>query len=954
MFPPDSPSDPSDLTAQLNSLSLGFVESLYEEYLVDPSRVSPAWRAYFDRERGAAGSNGDARVTGPRFRPRSIFNPGGNGRAVVPSAVAGAPNIAALQERATQLVRNHRVRGHIAAQVDPLRQPVPHVPELEPSFYGLTEQDLDTPLSTQLVGGADVQTVRQLIERLKNTYCRHIGVQFMHIDDLSIREWLQHRMEHTQNSLTLSRDEQRRIFKRLTDAVTFEQFVQTKYVGTKSFSLEGAETLIPLLDLAIEKTADQGVDEIVIGMAHRGRLNVLTNILGKRPRDVFREFEDVDPRHHIGGGDVKYHLGYSGDWISQSGKCVHLSLSFNPSHLEFINPVAMGRMRAKQDRVNDRAREKGMTLLIHGDAAFAGEGIVQETLNLSELDAYSVGGTLHVVVNNQIGFTTGPKEARSSVYATDVARMLQIPIFHVNGEYPEAVAQVVRLALDFRTTFKKDVVIDMYCYRLLGHSEGDEPAFTQPLMYKAIRSRKSVRDSYLNHLLKLGGLTREEADRITAERQAELEAELEAARRSDYVRPSQTGAGIWKGYNGGPIPDEEAPTAVARERLATLLDATTRVPEGFEVHRKVQRGLEARREMARGERPLDWAAGEALAFASLVTEGVRVRMTGQDVGRGTFSQRHAVLHDQQTGKRFTPLTKLAPDQAPIEIYNSPLSEAGVLGFEYGYSLDCPDGLVIWEAQFGDFANVAQVIIDQFITSARDKWKRFSGLVMLLPHGFEGHGPEHSSARLERFLTLGAAHNIQVANVTTPAQYFHLLRRQVVNDWRVPLVVMTPKSLLRHPVAVSSLDELATGSFRKVIGDPDHTGPKVKRVLLCTGKIYYELLEARKKRQREDVAIVRLEQLYPFPLEQLRQATESYADGTPTVFVQEEPHNMGAWRYIKATCKKELFGRLPLCGVARPESATPATGSSAAHMLEQAALIEQAFGGTCDNEEARVV
>mgnify|MGYP001241720175 CR=1 FL=1 len=952
MLHPDS-SDSAPQSIQLNSLSLDFIESLYQEYLTDPARVSPAWREYFDRERRSAGGNGTVQVIGPRFQPRSIFNPGsvaGNGR--VTAMTTGPRNIAALQERAAQLVRNYRVRGHIAAQLDPLRRPVPHVPELEPSFYGLTEEDMDIPLSTELVGGADVQTLRQIIERMRNTYCRHIGVQFMHIDDLRIREWLQQRMEYTQNTLTLSREEQRRVFKRLTDAVVFEQFIQTKYVGTKSFSLEGAETLIPLLDLAIEKTADQGVDEIVIGMAHRGRLNVLTSILGKRPRDIFREFEDIDPRHHIGGGDVKYHLGYSSDWISQSGRKIHLSLSFNPSHLEYINPVALGRMRAKQDRVGDHAREKGMVMLIHGDAAFAGEGIVQETLNLSELNAYKVGGTLHIVVNNQIGFTTGPEEGRSTVYATDVARMLQIPIFHVNGEYPEAVAQVVRLALDFRATFKKDVVVDMYCYRQLGHSEGDEPAFTQPLMYKAIRSRKSVRDSYLDHLLKLGGLTREEADEMTRQRQEELEAELAAARSNDYVRPNQTGAGIWKGYHGGPIVDEK-PTGVDRKKLAKLLEATTHVPEGFHVHRKVERGLEARREMARGERPLDWAAGEALAFATLATQGIRVRMTGQDVARGTFSQRHAVLVDQETGQRYMPLAKLAPDQAPIELYNSPLSEAGVLGFEYGYSLDCPDGLILWEAQFGDFVNVAQVIIDQFITSARDKWKRYSGLVMLLPHGMEGHGPEHSSARLERFLTLAADENIQIANVTTPAQFFHLLRRQVLNSWRVPLVVMTPKSLLRHPLAVSTLDELATGGFQKVIADPDHTGPRIKRVLLCTGKIYYELLEARKQQNREDVAIVRLEQLYPFPHEDLRRALESYPDGTPVVFVQEEPHNMGAWRYIKAICKHNLYDRLPLSGVTRPESASPATGSSAAHKLEQQTLIDKALGGSCEEEEAHV-
>ncbi len=672
----------------------------------------------------------------------------------------------------------------------------------------------------------------------------------MHMDDLKVRAWLQQRMEGTENHCALTRREQLRILHGLTNAAVFEEFIQRRFLGAKSFSLEGAETLIPLLELAIEKAGEHKIDEIVLAMAHRGRLNVLANVMGKSPQRIFREFADIDPELHFGRGDVKYHLGHSTDIKTASGHRIHLSLCFNPSHLEFVNPVAVGRMRAKQDRVDDVQRRRGMTVLIHGEAAFAGEGIVQETLNMSQLEAYTIGGTLHVVVNNQIGFTTGPSEGRSTTYATDVAKMLQIPIFHVNGEDPEAVAQVIRLAMDFRRQFQRDVVIDMYCYRRRGHNEADEPQFTQPLLYQAIEQRKNVREGYLDHLLKLGGIDQDAADHIVAELRNQLEQELTVAKSEEFVhRPDL--AGFWAFYIGGREREAaEVETDMPREQLQALLRKLADVPADFHPHPKILRFLESRREMADGKKPIDWSAAEALAIGSLAVQRLRVRMSGQDTERGTFSHRHAVLHDVTNGRTFMPLAHLASDQAPVEIYNSPLSEAGVLGFEYGYSLDCPDGLIMWEAQFGDFVNAAQVIIDQFIVSAEDKWRRLSGVVLLLPHAFEGMGPEHSSARLERFLMLAAKDNIQVANVTTPAQYYHILRRQVLRVWRKPLVLMTPKSLLRHPSCVSALDELAQGGFQRVLPDvPPDGRTAVNRIVLCSGKIYYELAQKRHRAQK---------------------------------------------------------------------------------------------------------
>ncbi|GIX03031.1 MAG: 2-oxoglutarate dehydrogenase E1 component [Planctomycetaceae bacterium] len=943
-------SDLSDPRRQWDASNLSYVETLYHQYLEHPDNVSAEWQEYFRQLEVASHSAGEQAVQ--LFKPARV----GDAEIVSPRELEAG----IWQERLERLIRNYRSMGHYAAQVDPLGRPRPPVPELDPASCGITEADLDRQFPITTPEGPRLRTLREILQSLRNTYCRSIGVQFMQIDDVRVREWLQNRMEATENRVQLTRDEQLRILRRLSDAVVFEDFIQKKFLGKKTFSLEGAETLIPLLDLAIYRAAEQGVEEIVLAMAHRGRLNVLTSIMGKSPRVIFREFADLDPQLHVGRGDVKYHLGYSNDWHSGDGKRVHLSMCFNPSHLEFVNPVAMGRVRAKQDHHGDHDRRKVTLLLIHGDAAFAGEGIVQETLNLSSLAATRIGGTIHVIVNNQIGFTTDPEAGRSTDYATDVAKMLQIPIFHVNGEDPEAVAQVVRLAMDFRQEFQRDVVIDMYCYRLRGHNEQDEPEFTQPLMYRAIKQRKRLVKSYLDHLKKLGDVTDEHLEHFTSQYRQHLESELEIANSAEYVHRWDMLHGLWEGYHGGHeknVPDVDTSVPVAK--LSELLTRLCELPADFHPHPKIHNGNDSRKPpgiyqkraaMARGEIPLDWGAAESLAFATLALSGHRVRLHGQDVERGTFSHRHAVLHDYENGRRYCPLQHLAPRQAPVEIYNSALSEAGCLGFDYGYSLDCPSGLVCWEAQFGDFANAAQVIIDQFITSAEDKWNRLSGLVMLLPHGFEGQGPEHSSARMERFLTLAAEDNIQVCVPSTPAQYFHLLRRQVLRKWRKPLIVFTPKWLLRHPASTSRLEELAQGTYQRVLDDSMvYDSASIEGLILCSGKIYYELLERRDTLGRRDLALIRLEQLYPFPHEQLQHVLQRYRPQIPVTWVQEEPENMGAWRFLRVMFGQELYGH-PFQGVMRPASASPATGSAHSHQLEQEAILSQAIGPLPDAQQ----
>jgi 2-oxoglutarate dehydrogenase E1 component len=958
-------------------INAGYVEDLHTRWLQSPHSVEESWRCFFEeRDGNKNGASATPAVNGRAPSPPPYVNGNGspngtvngnghaatNGVAPAGAAAAALKGIAAadvvyrdavrdsviaateLQSRVAHLVNAFRVRGHVFADLDPLGNPPPAAPELELSHFGLTDADLDKTFSTAGMSGfPERATLRQIVAHLTETYCSSIGVEFTQVEEPEPRLWLQQQMESTGNHARLDRSELVRILTKLTEAEIFEQFIHKNYVGAKRFSLEGAESMIPMIDLLIESAGQHGIEELVIGMAHRGRLNVLVNVMGKNVREIFAAFDDRKPERFIGAGDVKYHLGYSSEVVTQAGRPVHLSIAFNPSHLEFVDPVVAGRVRAKIDR---RKRKSTMPLLVHGDASFMGQGVVAETLNLSQLEGYSTGGTIHLIVNNQIGFTTLPRDSRSTRYSSDMARMLRVPVFHVNGEDPEAVIQVTRLAIEFRQRFKQDVVIDMYCYRKYGHNESDEPRFTQPQMYALIDKKPTVREVYVARLVAAGHLSREEADAIAQERRATLERALEEARKGDYHQMPEAMGGVWGPYRGGPdagVP--EVSTAVPKEVLLKALDQLTTIPDGFHPNAKALKVLQQRRDRAIAGHALDWGAAEHLAFASILLEGHGIRISGQDARRGTFSHRHAVLFDTDTGEPYTPLAHLGDPGASgvgrFEIYDSPLSEAGVVGFEYGYSLDRPDKLVVWEAQFGDFVNAAQVIVDQFIVSAEDKWSRLSGLVLLLPHGFEGQGPEHSSARIERFLQLAAEDNIQVCNLTTPAQFFHVLRRQVNRMWRKPLVVFTPKSLLRHAEAVSTLDQIAEGSFQRVIPDESVDPSKVSRILLCSGKVYYDLATERRRRSRNDVAIVRLEQYYPLS-DALTKALSAFREGTPVVWVQEEPRNMGAWYFLNAR-KQEIFaGRHPLALVSRPESASPATGSKAAHDLEQKMLIDEAF------------
>jgi 2-oxoglutarate dehydrogenase E1 component len=958
-------------------INQGLVEELFLRWCANPSSVPDEWRQFFDElppeeqpeltsagavyaPRGDDEEHGENGAGNGQTPKTSLFLPptaevvhfvdrrgseraGPDKRGQMVSVPPTKEVLAGyeLQGRVSALLNAYRVRGHLYAQVDPLGLEKPPGDELNLKRYGLERVDPETVISTGDFSGPPNLPMGELIRRLEETYCRTIGVEFTFVEDPNERRWLQNEMESTLNRLDMTEEDQLRILTKLTDAEIFEQFLHTNYVGAKRFSLEGAESFIPLMDRLIDTSASLGVKEIVIGMAHRGRLNVLANIMGKKLHEIFADFEDDNPEDNIGRGDVKYHNGYSTDRTTPEGNEVHLTLCFNPSHLEFVNPVVEGRTRAKQDRASDLEHVAVLPLLIHGDAAFAGQGIVMETLNLGGLDGYSTGGTVHIVVNNQIGFTTMPRDSRSTRYCTDVARMLRVPVFHVNGEDPEAVAQVVKLAAEFRQRYHKDVIIDVYGYRKYGHNEGDEPRFTQPMMYGAVDSKRTVRQVYVEKLVETGKVTQAQADEIVERRRVELEAALQETRNHRYKSEVSSMQGLWQTYEAGL--DADVPfveTGVDRQALEELLRATNRIPDGFDAHPKIARLYKTRVKQAMDGKPFDWGTAETLAYATLLAEGTRVRITGQDSRRGTFSHRHAAIYDMGSGERYVPLNHLADDQARLSVFDSPLSEAGVLGFEFGYSLDSPDALVIWEAQFGDFANGAQVIIDQFISSCEDKWHRLSGLTMLLPHGFEGQGPEHSSARLERWLDMCAEDNMQVVNLTTPAQIFHCLRRQVVRPWRKPLVVMSPKSLLRNPMARSTLDDLASGTFQRILPDTDVDPKSARRVILCTGKVYYDLVKAREERDIDDVAIVRIEQLYPMRAEQLKKAVEPYGN-TELYWVQEEPWNMGPWFYVNARFSR-MLGRKMTC-VARQESASPATGSKAAHVIEHDRLMNKALG-----------
>ena len=897
-----------------------YLEELYLRFRDDPASVDPASRRLFEGFNGAA-------PRGPTVPARSLFA-GGAGAAAGPSDFAATDR----QAKVARLINAYRVRGHEGARIDPLGLENAHDhPELVPASFGIAEADMDVLVSTFPMYGMPAHaTVRSIIGRLQEVYCGSVGVEYMNIRDVGQKSWVVEQFEIRGSAGGLGPDRERRVLEALTRADGFERFLGVKFQGNKRFSLEGGESLIPAMELIIERSADDGVREVVIGMAHRGRLNVLLNILNKPAGKMLAEFAGQHDDVGEGSGDVKYHLGYSSDVVTANGKPVHLSLCFNPSHLEAVNPVCEGRCRAKQDRFGEDGSRVLLPLLLHGDAAFAGQGVVPETLNLSDLDGYRTGGTIHVIINNQIGFTTTPTEGRSTPYCTDVARMLGVPIFHVNGEDPDAVAQVVEIAVAWRQRYHRDVIVDLYCFRRHGHNEMDEPFYTQPLMYRRIAEHPGVREVYLRRLIEKGTVTRAEADAMEASFRAELDSALSTVRNGNGAPPASALRGLWDKYAGGQA--DVAETGVPAPRLQELLTKLTEVPKGFNLHPKLSRSVfRARKEQAAGKRPLDWAGAELLAYATLVTEGHRVRLSGQDASRGTFSHRHAEVRDQTTGESWCALDNLDAQQARFEVYNSLLSETAVLGFEYGYSLDYPDALVIWEAQFGDFANGAQIIIDNFITSGEAKWNRLSGLVMLLPHGYEGQGPEHSSARLERFLQMAAEGNLQCVNCTTPAQMFHLLRRQMLRSVRDPLIVFTPKSLLR--TASSTLDELTEGGFQELIGD----GAGAKRVVLCSGKVYYDLVAARG--DRADVALVRVEQLYPFPLRALTAELEKHP-GAEVVWCQEESKNMGAWSFVALLLLEA--GILPRYA-GRRASAAPATGFHDRHAAEQKALVEEALG-----------
>jgi 2-oxoglutarate dehydrogenase E1 component len=891
-----------------SGLNLDFIERQYQQWRERPDSVEEHWQAFFEG-----------------------FDLAGRSPQLSESTT---------QTGIVRLIYAYRDLGHFQAHLDPLNPPPQPHPLLELHNFGLSPADLEQTFDCSAFHGLGRATLRELLGALRQTYCGTVGVEYTHIQDTNIRNWLIDRIEPRRMRPELQLRQKLRILLTLHYAELFERFLHTRYQGQKRFSLEGSETLIPVLDAIVEKAPQLGVKEFVIGMAHRGRLNVLANILRKPYHEIFAEFEDnFLPDSIDGDGDVKYHLGFSSDFLTSNGDKIHLSLSPNPSHLEAVNPVVEGRTRAKQRAFGDVKRQMGVPLLIHGDAAMAGQGIVCETLNLANLVGYTTGGTLHIVINNQIGFTTYPDDARSTTYCTDVAKMIQAPIFHVNGEDPEASVFVAELALEFRQQFGRDAVIDLYCFRRHGHNEGDEPSFTQPVMYKAIKDHPIISAVYTDKLVKDGALKAEEAEALQREFQAKLNEEQKQVKGGPPRERMKQFSGIWKGlniqYSHGP-----SATAVPRATLEKITEHITRVPEGFEVNPKILRIFENRRADMAENRPIDWAFAEALAFGSLVLEGTFIRFSGQDSRRGTFSQRHAALSDAKTGERIYPLNSLVPGETLFVIFDSLLSEAAVLGFEFGYSLDAPNALVLWEAQFGDFVNGAQVIIDQFIVCSESKWQRSSGLVLLLPHGYEGQGPEHSSARLERFLQACAEDNIQVGNFTTPAQYFHALRRQVKRDFRKPLFVMTPKSLLRQKDAVSPIDELVNGQFHEVLDDATSKPEKIRRVLLCSGKVYYDLAERRAQKGAEDVAIVRLEQFYPFPDMQLRQIFSRYRSAREWVWVQEESQNMGGWTFVEPRLRSLGYN---FDYVGRDASSSPATGSLNVHKREQAELVEAALG-----------
>jgi len=938
---------------QSNSYLFGgnapYVEDLYERYLDNPGSVPEKWRAYFDQMQLVPAADGSPSSRDVAHAPivESFAQRAKSGafqQKVAPSDLS----VARKQVHVQSIIAAYRYLGNRWANLDPLqRQERPQIPELEPAFYDLTEADMDTVFSaSNTYFGQENMTLREIITALRQTYCGNIGAEYMYISDPTQKRWIQQRLESVRSTPAFSTAEKLHILERLTAAEGLERFLHTKYVGQKRFSLEGGETFIASMDELIQRAGSTGVEEIVIGMAHRGRLNVLVNTLGKMPKELFAEFEGK-PGSDLPAGDVKYHMGFSSD-ISTPGGPVHLSLAFNPSHLEIVNPVVEGSVRARQERRGDREGDEVLPVQVHGDAAFAGQGVVMETLNLAQTRGYGTGGTVHIIINNQIGFTTSdPRDTRSTIYCSDVVKMIEAPVFHVNGDDPEAVVYLTRLAMDYRQEFNQDIVLDIVCFRRLGHNEQDTPAVTQPLMYKKIGAHPGTRKVYADKLVTQGTVPPDGPDQMVKEYRAAME-EGRTTAEPVLTNYKSKYAVDWNPFLNRKWTDH-ADTAVPLAELKRLGERITTIPPTFKVHPLVAKVIADRRAMTEGKLPIDWGMAEHLAFASLVASGYAVRITGQDSQRGTFTHRHAVLHDQAREKwdegSYTPLQHVSETQAPFTIIDSVLSEVAVLAFEYGYASAEPNALVVWEAQFGDFVNGAQVVIDQFLSSGEVKWGRQSGLTLMLPHGFEGQGPEHSSARLERFLQLAADNNMQIAQPTTAAQIFHLLRRQMIRPFRKPLVIMTPKSLLRHKDAASELSDLARGEFLTVIGDRDDSidPKKVKRVVLCSGKVYFDLARARSERKEDDVVILRIEQLYPFPHKALAAELRKYPAANEIVWCQDEPANQGPWFYAQHYVLENMTDGQKLGYAGRPPSASPAVGYYAKHVEQQKALIDTAFG-----------
>ncbi|HET6342615.1 MAG TPA: 2-oxoglutarate dehydrogenase E1 component [Gemmatimonadota bacterium] len=937
-----------------------FVESMYRQFLADPDSVDPTWALFFagfqyagNGHRGgvapAQAANGASAALEP-VGPGSIAeraNGGGIPEPVVLTARGDLPEGAdhatvAPGLRVYDMVWTYRAFGHLIADLDPLDRSERTNPLLDLAEFGFSEEELDSVVRCNTYREFQEGRLREFLEALRDTYCGTVGMEYMDVADKAQQEWLQERMEPVRNHPPLEPERRREILRQMVAADTFEETLHRRFPGAKRFSLEGGTSLIPLLVTLVEESAATGVDEIVMGMAHRGRLNVLAHVLGKPYAQILAEFEDRPTAIQTAGhGDVKYHLGYSRNFHAEGGRTVHLSLAFNPSHLEAVDPVVEGNVRAKQEIFHDTARRRAIPLLLHGDVAFTGQGVVAETLMMGGLDEYGTGGTIHVIINNQVGFTTDPEEARSTRYASDIAKIVHAPVFHVNGDDPEAAAHAARLAVGYRQTFHRDVVIDLICYRRYGHNELDDPSYTQPVMYRRIDAHPSNSAVYAARLIDDGVIGEADVEAFKEEVRSALDAAHETARESEGTEVQGLG-GIWDGLSPAGE-DWSAHTAVPSETLDAIAHALVTVPDGFRWHKRLKRLMEARAAMVLEDGEIDWGCGEALAVGSLLLEGTKVRLAGQDTVRGTFSHRHAVYVDQESGEHYVPLNHMTPDQNVFHVINSPLSEYAALGFEYGFSAADPWTLVMWEAQFGDFVNGAQIVIDQFLSSGEYKWQRMSGLVLLLPHGYEGQGPEHSSARLERFMELCAENNVQVVYPTTPAQLFHLLRRQIHRDFRKPLVVMSPKSLLRHKLAVSRVAELIDGGFKSVLdeGELANRGA-VRRILLCSGKVYYTLLEARRERLIEDTAIARLEQLYPFPHAELSDLIAGYPNLKQLVWVQEEPENMGAWRGIRHRLERHVPSGVALRYVGRQEAASPATGSHRVHEEEEAALVDAAL------------